>query len=339
MRSLLLPLIALFISGACTAQNISQTASRFLNTLSKEQQEKALYHYTDDERYNWHFIPKNDRKGITLNELNEQQKNAALNLMKTSLSEDAFKKVREIMQHELVLRAVENRADSDHYRDPGKYYFTLFDKPEDKSIWGWRLEGHHVSFNFSAKNNQLVAATPGFMGSNPAIVLSGPQKGQEILKEETDMGLAFLKTLDKDQLTKAVITDKAPADILTFANRKAMIENPQGIRYSDLTAAQKIQFIKLVELYIHRYTKLFAGEMLKELKAAGLDNLQFAWAGAQEKEIGKGTYYRIQGPTIIIEYDNTQNNANHVHSVLRDLKHDFGGDELLEHYKESHARN
>jgi hypothetical protein len=142
--------------------------------------------------------------------------------------------------------------------------------------------------------------------------------------------------LDANQVKKAIINNDAPSEIITGADRKAMIEHPQGILYSELNSSQQKMLIELLSVYIHRYTRLFALVMMKEIETAGLNNLQFAWAGAQQAGVGHPHYYRIQGPTIIIEYDNTQNNANHIHTVIRDLKNDFGGDELLEHYKRDH---
>jgi hypothetical protein len=235
------------------------------------------------------------------------------------------------MQLESVLRKLENRSDGDDYRDPGKYFFTIFGAPLPGKIWGWRLEGHHISFNFSSENNQLVSGTPSFLGSNPATILSGPEKGKQILKSETELGFALLHSMDSEQMKKALIDNKAPADIITSADRKAMINDARGINYDRLNSEQQKIFLQLLSVYIHRYTRLFAASFMKDIEEAGLNNLHFAWAGAQQP--GKGHYYRIQGPSIIVEYDNTQNNANHVHTVIRNLKHDFGGDELLEHYK------
>jgi hypothetical protein len=230
---------------------------------------------------------------------------------------------------------VEGRQGDDDYRDPGKYFFSMFGDPATDSIWGWRLEGHHISFNFSAKDNSLISGTPGFLGTNPAIVLSGPDKGLYILKNESELGLELLHSLDASQTKKAVIGDNAPSEIITEAKRKAMIDKPEGILYSELNKEQQNLFMQLLSIYIHRYTNLFAETMMKEIETAGLNNLHFAWAGAQQTGVGNPRYYRIQGPTIIIEFDNTQNNANHIHTVIRDLKNDFG-DELLEHYKENH---
>ena len=310
----------------------------FINLLDSAQKAQTLYPFDADERYNFHFFPKDNRKGISFNELNDAQKQAAKNLIKTCLSTNAANKVQEIMELDNVLKAAEHRKPEDHFRDPGKYFLTIFGIPADNTTWGWRLEGHHVSFNFSARNKKLVSGTPGFLGANPAVVREGPHKGMEVLKEETDNGFALLHSLTKAQLKKAMIDTLAPNEIITFVSRKAMIDNPKGVIYSELTAKQQQQFLQLINLYVHRYTKLFADEMLKEIQQAGLNNLKFAWAGDTEREVGKACYYRIQGPTIIIEYDNSQNNANHIHSVLRDLKNDFGGDLLSEHYKSDHAK-
>ena len=312
--------------------DMSAAASKFLETLSARQKAKTQFSFAEQERYNWHYVPKN-RKGISLSDLSDNQRKAAMNLLRTALSDTGYNKTIAIIELEAVLREVEGRSSNDDYRDPGKYYFSVFGTPVADSIWGWRLEGHHISFNFSTENNKLVSGTPGFLGANPAIVLSGPEKGKQILKDETELGFALLHTLDAMQMEKAIINVEAPGDIITAANRKAIISDTGGILYRELNGAQQKKFLQLLSIYIHRYTRLFAMDMMQDIEIAGLTNLRFAWAGGQQP--GNPHYYRIQGPTIIIEYDNTQNNANHVHTVIRDLKNDFGGDELLEHYKRS----
>ena len=336
-RSLFLSFFYLIFTYSCRSQQVVTAAKDFINTLDSAQKTRALYPFDVDERYSFHYFPIEDRKGISFNELSSSQRQAAKQLIKTCLSENAAKKVDQIMELENVLKAVENRKADDHYRDPGKYFLIIFGVPADNTTWGWRLEGHHVSFHFSAKDKKLVSGTPGFLGANPAVVRSGTYKGLQVLKEETEMGFALLHSLTQQQLKKAVIDTTAPGEIITFVSRKAIIEHPAGVFYSEMTSKQQEQFLALVNLYVHRYTKLFADEMLKEIQQAGLNNLRFAWAGYNQPDAGKPCYYRIQGPTIIIEYDNSQNNANHIHSVLRDLKNDFGGDLLLEHYKSDHS--
>lgn len=167
------------------------TANIFLNSLNKNQKAQAQYPFDTSERYTWHYIPKDDRKGISINEMNSKQKDAAIALMKSALSDNAYKKASQIIALEIVLKAIENRQESDRYRDPGKYFFTIFGEPSKTGVWGWRLDGHHISFSFTSDENKIVSGTPGFMGANPAIVLSGPEKGLEILKKKMNLHLNF----------------------------------------------------------------------------------------------------------------------------------------------------
>lgn len=334
MRLLILLLV---FPAAAFSQDVLTKAQSFIGLLNQEQQNKLLLDFDTDERYNFHYIPKDNRKGIALGELNEQQKAAAFAMLKTCLTEKTVKKVSDIIQLENVLKVLEQQPAGSNYRDPGRYFISIFGKPKQDSIWGWRFEGHHISFNFSATDAILVAGTPSFLGSNPAIVQDGPQKGKQVLKEETVKGFALLHALSEQELKKALIGDVAPGDIVTAANRKAIIDQPAGILYSELSDTGKQLLMQLLELYVHRSTKKLADKMLNDIKKAGLDQLRFAWAGSTKQEKGKAYYYRIHGPTIIIEYDNSQNNANHIHTVVRDLKNDFGGDMLLQHYKSSHS--
>lgn len=326
-------------TNAKTRQNVganlsdmAKAANVFLQSLSEKQKAKIQFAFNDEERYDWHYIPRS-RKGLTLNEMGDQQIKSAFKLLRTALSDTGFNKTNSIIQLENVLREVESRPANDTHRDPGNYSFSIFGNPATDAIWGWRLEGHHVAFNFSSKDNRLVSGTPGFLGSNPAVVLSGSEKGKYILKDEAELGFTLLHSLNKGQMDKAIISNEAPGEILTAASRRAMIDDSKGILYNELEGPQQKIFLQLLSIYIHRYTRLFAEGMMKEIEEAGLHNLRFAWAGDQQPGIGHPHYYRIQGPTIIIEYDNTQNNANHIHTVIRDLKNDFGGDELLKHYK------
>lgn len=337
MRTFLF-LVVVAISSHIAAQSPVAAANSFIKLLDTAQKHQVLYPFDDEERYVYHYFPVNDRKGLPIGNMNTAQRKAAFGLVRACLTQSTAKKIDEIIQLEVLLKQIENRKEDDHFRDPSKYYFTVFGIPDQNTIWGWRIEGHHVYFNFSAKDNKLVAGTPAFLGSNPAIVQDGPDKGKEILKEERETGLALLKMLNKDQLKKAVISDEAPGDILTAVKRDPKIESQEGIIYSSLTGSQQQQLLAIINLYVHRFTKLFAEDMLKDIQKAGIDNLRFAWAGQQVTGPGHPHYYRIQGPTIIIEYDNTQNNGNHLHTVVRDLKNDFGGDLLLQHYRASHSK-
>jgi len=334
--------IALLLISTCSqsqTDDMSRAAANFIKLLQPKQMAQAVYPFDTTERYIFGYVPKTDRKGLSVNEMNDQQKTAAFTLMKAALSKEAYAKARAVMQLELVLKALENRAADDHYRDTGKYFFTVFGKPGGKHVWGWRLDGHHLSFNFTSDTKKIVAGTPGFMGSNPAVVLSGPEKGKEILHDETRLGLSLVQSLSEKQLVAAMISANAPADILTTDKRVAVITDKKGISYADMTVEQQKALMQLLSLYIQRYTHLFATSMMEDIEKAGTKNLVFSWAGSMEDGPGHAKYYRIQGPTIVIEYDNTQNNGNHVHTVVRDLKNDFGGDVLLEHYRSGHTKN
>lgn len=322
----------------CTAQStkwdngdMRQATLHFLQGLSPSKKAQAQFAFTDEERYRWNYVPT-DRKGLPLKDLDTAEYRSAMAMLHAALSNMGYAKTRAIIELEAVLKEVENRGADDHYRDPGKYYVSVFGNPQADSLWGWRFEGHHVAFNFTSGEKGLVSGTPGFLGANPAVVQAGPQKGKEVLKEETALGFALLHSLDEEQRKKAILSSTAPGEILTANSRKALIETPQGILYSELKSRQQVLLLQLLRLYLNRYQQPLAAAMMKEVETAGLATLRFAWAGAEQPGPGHPHYYRLQGPTLIIEYDNTQNNANHVHTVVRDLKKDFG-DQLLDHYR------
>lgn len=328
-------LVAFLLVGpsAYAQTQLAAKANEFLSMLDEAQSAKARYDFEDEERLNWHFVPR-ERHGISLNELNDKQRRAALNLLKASLSEPGYQKATNIMALENVLREVESRGPNDTYRDPLNYYFTVFGNPETQELWGWRFEGHHISVNFSASDGMLVSSTPTFWGSNPAIVRSGRDTGKQVLKQETDLGFTLVNSLDMNQLKTAVFADKAPAEIITGNAKAAELQEPKGLAYTDMKDAQKKLFLQLLNVYVKNYQLGFSKRLMEKIEKAGIENLSFAWAGSLQP--GAGHYYRIQGPMLLIEYDNTQNNANHVHTVVRDLTNDFAGDILKEHYNRDH---
>lgn len=325
-------------TGKPEALSLSGTAAAFLQTLSEPQREKAFFPFDTAERFNWHFVPlAGKRKGIPVEELDSVQQKAAFDLLKFTLSEQGYKKARGIMELEAILKVLENRAPEDDYRDPGKYYFSIFGQPSAGEPWGWRVEGHHLSINYTSTGNKLVSATPEFMGANPAIVPDGPHKGLQLLKNEAGLAFDLLHSLTEKQLQKTLISEEAPSEIVTGNSRKAMLEHPAGIRFNELEEEQKTIFMQLLNTYIGNFREEFSDEMMKKLESSGLDSLRFAWAGSLEPGPGNGHYYRIHSPVLLIEYDNTQNNANHAHTVVRDLTNDFGEDALKQHYKQGHS--
>jgi hypothetical protein len=333
--ALIATLCVLLWSGQAHTQtpSIVSKANAFINMLDTAQTEKARYEFENDERYNWHYVPR-ERKGISFNDLTDNQRQAALNLLKACLSEQGYNKANNIMALENILREVENRGPNDTHRDPLNYSLTIFGNPDQNNVWGWRLEGHHISLNFSSIDGEIVSATPSFWGSNPAVVRTGRYRGRQILRQETDLGFTLVNSLDMDQLRIAVVAPKAPSDIITRNQRTADVLEPAGLAFGDMTDQQKKLFLQLLNIYVKNYQLGFSKRLMEKIEKAGVENLSFAWAGSLQPAAGH--YYRIQGPILLIEYDNTQNNANHVHTVIRDLTNDFAEDILREHYQKEH---
>lgn len=310
-------------------EDMSAAANAWLASLTPALRTGATYPLQDAEREEWHYIPKS-RAGVSLGQMDARQRELARALLASGLSQHGMLQAEAVIALERVLRAVEN---SDH-RDESLYYFTVFGSPGD-TAWGWRVEGHHLSVNFTIVDGH-VAATPNFVGANPAEVRTpGPQSGKRALAAEEDLGRAFVLSLDPAQQRVAIIAKDAPGDILTRASKVATPPEPTGIGYAALNATQQAAFKALVAVYANRLRPDVAAVELKKIADAGWDRLAFAWAGGLEP--GQGLYYRIQGPEFVIEYDNVQNGANHIHTVWRVFAGDFGRDLLQEHYRESHS--
>jgi hypothetical protein len=310
------------------ANAMTQSANAFLASLNADQKAKASFKFEDDERLNWHFIPR-VRKGLPLKEMTEPQRALAHALLKSGIGAKGYQKVMTISSLENVLRDIEKGSGA--VRDPELYFISIFGEPSAKGRWGWRLEGHHVAFNFTVVGGSMVATTPAFLGANPAEVREGPQKGLRVLAAEEDLGRALVQALTEPQRAIAIIDKTAPKDIVSFNSQKADPLSPSGVAYRVLNDKQKKMLEALIDEYLARMPDDVASERRQKLKKAGLDGVYFAWAGGTE--LRQPHYYRVQGATFLIEYDNTQNDANHIHSVWRDFDGDFGRDLLREHYE------
>ena len=307
-------------------------AQHFLASLTPEQRAKATFALDQDERLNWHYIPR-ERKGLPLLDMTPPQRALAHALLSAGLSQQGYIKAVTIMSLEDVLRQIEH-ADP-NYRNPEKYYFSVFGEPSDTGTWGFRVEGHHVSQNFTVVNGK-VAGSPSFFGANPAEVREGPRKGLRTLAAEEDLARDLLESLSADQKKVAVVSTDAYKDILTTASRKAALEGqPSGLSATRMNKKQLDLLQTLVASYASNMPEQLAQARMEQLKKAGT-NIFFAWAGVEQR--GGPHYYRVQTPTFLIEYDNTQNDANHIHSVWRDFNGDFGLDLLAMHYQASHGR-
>ena len=323
---------AVTIASQRSAAAMSGAAARWLSSLEAEKRERAVFAFDSEERLRWHFVPneQHPRKGVTFKEMSEPQRALAHALLKTGLSARGHLTASAIMELEKVLVVMEGEKRR-FPRDHEAYYVSVFGTPGDKAAWGWRFEGHHVSVRFDIVGGAMTASSPAFFGSNPAEVRDGPQKGLRVLAAEEDAARALLDLLSAEQRAAAIVQPDAPADILTMVAPQVNPLTPPGIKVTALTKAQREALTRLIDVYVGTMAPDIAAERMARVKKAGLDNITFAWAGSTEK--GQKHYYRVQGPSFLIEYDNTQNNGNHIHSVWRDFNGDFGRDLLREHLK------
>ena len=316
-------LVAARSSG--TSSTMVAPARAFLASLGPDQRATAAMPFASEERLNWHYTAKL-RNGLPLKRMGAAQRKAAMDLLRASLSQMGLEKAETIRALEDVLRALEGNES----RDPEMYYFSIFGEPAESGTWGWRYEGHHLSFNFVVVDGKVVSTTPQFFGANPADVREGAKKGVRALAREEDVARSLARSLTAEQRALAVVSDTAPPEILTGASREAALQKDEGIGYPKLDRAQQALLVSLIDEYIAAQSAELARARRERVDAAGLEKLKFVWMGGLEK--GQGHYYRIQGPTFLIEYDNTQNGANHVHAVWRDFKGDWGKDVLAGHY-------
>jgi Protein of unknown function (DUF3500) len=318
--------------GQGSGSNMVSAAQEFVGSLTADQKKQATFDFDDKERFNWHFIPlqdgktrKSTRKGLPLEEMNADQKKAALALVKAGTSESGNMAVTTIMSLESILLEQEGPK-SAMVRNPGWYFFTVFGTPSKTGKWGWRVEGHHLSMNFTMEGTQVVSATPCFFGANPAEVKSGANKGKRILPEAEDYARDLFKSLDDDQ-KKTAYMDKhfgEPGALM----KSPKVGDPVGLAGANMKGKQKEMLAKLVKSYTDRMPKDVAAQEFKQVKDGGFDKVFFAFTGSAEGA-GKGYTYRVHGPTFLVEFLNVQadsgkNPANHIHSCWRHLKGDFG---------------
>jgi hypothetical protein len=329
--ALLIALGVAVVAQQRSMASMTTAATSFLASLTPEQRQQATFAFDSAERLRWHFVPQFERNGLQVKAMTEPQRKLAHELLKTGLSARGYDTYTKIMQLENILRAVENG--SGPTRDPDGYRFAIFGTPAAKGTWGWRVEFHHVSLHFDVVNGTAISSTPSFAGANPAEVKDGPQKGQRTLGTLEDTARALVTALDEGQRKTAIFTNVALNDIVTGNALDIKPLSPEGVKASAMTAAQRDLLVKVLDAYAGLMAEDIAADRMAKVKKAGIENIAFAWAGAIER--GQKHYYRLQGPTFLIEFDNTQNDGNHVHSVWRDFNGDFGRDLLREHLKTS----
>ncbi len=307
---------------------MAEKANTLLDSLNEEKREAASLSFTGDERENFHYVPL-DRQGALYKDMTAVQRSNTLQLLHTALSDSGSMKALQIMQLEAVLAEIENDPER---RDPEKYWIAVFGTPGELP-WGWRFEGHHLSVNQTITQHG-ISGTPLFFGANPGKVLAGPQKGRRVLADAEDRGRKFVLSLSPEQRSRAIIANKAIREIKTGQHSLVEPLPDEGIPFTALNEDQQRSLEYLVRLYLDRHEDEISEAARQRIESHGWQNLMFAWAGPTE--VAEGHYYRIQGPTFVIEYANTQNDANHHHTTYRDFENDFGRDTLRDHYRHSH---
>ena len=309
-------------------QRMVDATNAFVSSLSAQQRNNGIYAFDDEERFNWHFIPR-DRKGVPFRSMNESQRSAAQDLLKTFFSAKGYRRAEAVRSLESVLAEIEVNGRFD--RDPDLYFLSVFGDPSLDSNWALRYEGHHLAYNWTFVSGIGIASSPQFFGSNPAEVRTGDKAGTRVLAAEEDLGRDLVSSLSSDQKSSAILDIQVPGDIFTAAEQEISPLENSGIRYQDLNSRQKRMLIALIDELASIQPEVIAKARMETIRSEGLDDIKFVWIGGIER--GDPHYFRVQGASFLIEYDNTQNNANHIHLVWRDFAGDFGRDLIRMHYQ------
>jgi hypothetical protein len=335
------------------ADRMGEAAAAFLAALTPDQRRQAVLDFADEEaRTFWHYTPI-PRKGLPLNEMDFSQQRLALQLVAIGLSRTGYVAASTIMGLETTLDMIESWQRPLPGRDSRLYFLSFFGEPDSKGPWSWRFEGHHISLNYTLINGQIASPTPTFFGANPAEASFGSVGVLRPLGGSEDLARELVHALSAEQRQRAILSVTAPDDIITtnaahltkqeFVPPNMALElsralsyssSPKGLAGQQMQAAQQEILSNLLRHYISRMPDEIAEMETQKLQAASLGDIHFAWAGGLE--CGQPHYYRLQGPDLLVEYDNTQNNANHIHSVWRDPADDFGARLLAQHYAHNH---
>ena len=334
MKKVYLVIILGFVGLVVAMQGLKpDPVNHLLSSLSPDQKAKAIYALADPKKLDWHYFPSTmfNREGLPIKEMNAAQKKLAHAVLKSMLSKSGYEKTLEIMELENVLRSF---GQDTVMRDPEKYFMSFYGDPMSDNLWSMSYEGHHLSLNFTVSGDEVIAS-PRFIGANPAMIPEKPRKGDRTLATEEDLGFALINSLDASQQQKAIFQTESFKDIVSGNLPEIDPMKLVGINYSDLNAAQQKQLIEIIDLYLSTMPSKIASERRQKVMDEDLSDLYFGRVGA--KALGSAHYYRIQAKTFLIEFDNSQNNANHIHTVWRDFEGEFGRDLIREHMAKAHS--
>ena len=312
-------------------------AAAFLASLDPQARASAALPFDSTDRRAFNFVPM-VRKGLAIGGMTGAQRAQVDELLRGALSDSGVARAKRIIAHEPILRELERQQGVPNYerRDSTRYYAAIWGAPSPDSAWGWRFEGHHLSVNVTRVPGAAQVVAPLFMGANPARVPSGPHAGLRILAAEEDRARELMAMLAPERRARAIFSDTTFNEIVTRNDPVARALASEGVAASEMSGAEREKLREIVALYASRLAPAAAREQLDRIERAGFEKLRFAWAGSLT--VGQKHYYRVHGPTVLIEYDNSQNNANHIHTVWRDLERDFGGDLLRAHYAKHRHR-
>ena len=330
-----------------TPSRLTGAVTAWLATLDAGQRRRAVFDFEDPERVVWAYTP-GERAGLALRDMRPEQSEAALAVVDAAMSERGAREVRGIAALESVLGAIEREQGRRDWRrrDPELFWFAVFGDPSPREPspgdpstadpWSWRIGGHHIAIQMTLIGDRVVASTPSFLGSNPAVVPNGPTAGRRVLTGEETIAREFLLSLSPEARAGAIVDRVAPPDIFSGNGARAELRSiPRGIRHDDLDPDGRDRLEGLIRYYVERAADDVASADWERIVDAGLEATTFAWAGPTEP--GRGHYYAVRGERFLIEYDNTQNGANHIHAVWRDLENDWGEDVLGAHYRTTHC--
>ncbi len=326
-------------AGERAAADIAAAVTAWLGTLDAPQRAVATFPFDTDERFAWQYTP-GPREGLAIRDMTPEQRATANAIVRSSLSDRGAAGVEAVMALESGLGELEREVGRPGWqrRDPELYWFAVFGDPGAPGPWSWRVGGHHLAIQLTYAGGVVVGSAPSFLGANPAVVPHGPTAGTRALTGEEALARQFLASLTDEQRRVAVVDHAAPADILSGNGRRAEVASvPTGIRYADLHAGQQHELLAIVGHYVERARAEVAAAEWDRIRSAGMDEVTFAWAGPTEP--GRGHYYAVRGPGFLVEYDNTQNGANHIHAVWRELANDWGEDLLAAHYASEHTED
>lgn len=311
---------------------MTEAVTALLATLDADQRAAAVTAFDDPEHRAWRYLP-GPRPGLVLGEMTAEQRELTLALLDLGCGEEAAHTARQIIDLDRIRRVLAGAT-----VEPGddRFWLRVLGTPGGDEPWAWRINGHHLAVHVTVVGAEF-RVTPNFFGSEPAVVLHGPHEGLRVLPEEEELARRLLAELDLGQRRRAITTEIAPEDILTRTDPVAdPAILPEGLPYAEMSTDQRDLLTGLIRHYFHRAPATLAQSCWRDAVTAGLDGVRFAWAGATERGPGNGHYYAVTGPTFLLEYDNTQDDANHIHSVWRDLTGDWGEDLLRAHYASAH---